>query len=348
MEDVEDIRSIRSYNISSRRSNDEYDISSRSLNSDNPKPQISPTGNLKEILEQIDKQTSTRKRLPLPRDNVIPSFRIAGDNYPSARSEKPRSIREEKSNIQLNKEFEGKNPSLQRYLIREKFKILQQKNPNIEIPDFNDPKDMIEAYNAALRTNHFTSSSATWMIYMGIGYAVLQGILKWAGFKNIDNFATTQIEIMKHYPQLLKELGDPGGISAGSNWPPWLKLTVIMAIHTIVFLLMVKITGNDSVARQFSKVICGTGFMGGKSVPSAESEIAGDSAMSGLGGILGNLGGLLGGGGGGIMNMLGGLLGPSNTPNIDLDNLDNIQPVSERSVSDAISFSSSRKNKFDD
>lgn len=343
MEDVEDIRSIRTYNNSSRISNDEYDISSRSLNNDIPKPQISPTGNLKEILEQIDKQTTTRKRLPLPKDNIIPSFRIAGDNYPSSRS-----IRDEKSNIQLNREFEGKHPSLQRYLIREKFKILQQKNPNIEIPDFNDPKDMIEAYNAALRTNHFTSNSATWMIYMGIGYAMLQGILKWAGFKNIDNFATTQIEIMKHYPQLLKELGDPGGISAGSNWPPWLKLTVIGAIHTIVFLLMVKITGNDSVARQFSKVICGTGFMGGKSVPSAESEIAGDSAMSGLGGILGNLGGLLGGGGGGIMNMLGGLFGSPTTPNIDLDNLDNIQPVSDRSTSDAISFSSSRKNKFDD
>jgi hypothetical protein len=60
MDEVDDVSTSRSYNSSSKRSDDVYDVSSRkltsrSLNNDVPKPSIKPTGTLKEILESIDK-----------------------------------------------------------------------------------------------------------------------------------------------------------------------------------------------------------------------------------------------------------------------------------------------------
>lgn len=65
---------------------------------------------------------------------------------------------------------------------------------------------------------------------MGIGYAGFQFALHKLGFKLPPEFVYMQLEVMSHYPQLLKALGDPGGPSIGSSWPPWMKLTFVIAV----------------------------------------------------------------------------------------------------------------------
>lgn len=322
------------------------------LNSDEPVPDITPSNRLIDELRKVDQITGTRKRIPLSTmgSNVAKSVRIMSDNYPS-RKDGSRSNRSATSykpkhpdNILLSRVNKNLSKSERLYNIREKFKRLQGENKDVEIPDSSDPDALERMYLEAARTIHYNSTSQSWILYMGAGYAIFQALLAWMGFSLPAEFVPIQLEVMTHYPKLLKELGDPGGVSFGSTWSPWVKLIVIIIIHSIIFIIIVKMTGDVNSARSAQYLICRTGFMGGQS---KGNEAEADLATNNLGGMLGNL---IGGGGGGLGNMLSGLLGNfmggnSSMQNIDLNNVP--EPIDDDTDNNDNANKSTRNTPFD-
>lgn len=303
---------------------------SRVLNNDVPSTSISMGSDLGDRLDLIDRLASSRTRATIPTDNLVTSFRIIPDpqnvthRAVSARHYKPPTVQ---NVVHLTK-------SERVYNWRQKFYRLQSMNPTLEIPDSSDPDALERMYAEALRTNSYASSSGTWMLYFGVGNAFVQWLLTKAGVPNVQNYAKYQLEILKYYPQLINELGNPGGPSIGSSWPPWMKLTFIVVIQSIIFLVVTSITKNDSIAFHVQRMASSTGVLGGKAQPTAESDAAGDNAINNIGGLLGNF---ISGGEGGIMGMLGGLLSgqvPNAMDDIDLDNLP--APVDEPNPSNRL------------
>lgn len=338
-------------------------ISPQVLNADEPQPAVRPGRQLEDVLRSVDGRTSGRVRLPLEASRTIASIRIIpdspsrdthnseGKSKRSARSYKPQDIA-------TRRPANNASESERAYIWRQKFQRLHQQNRTIEIPDTNDPDALERMYSEALRTHHYARTSPTWLIYMGLGYSAFQFGLSKLGFKLPADFVFMQLDVMSHYPELLKALGDPGGPSIGSNWPPWMKLTFVIAVQTLIFVIVYKVSGNNSVqANSVQKFICSTGLMGGK--PQGD-EVTTDQATNGLGGMLG---GLLGNGGGGgglgsllgsggglgglISGMMGALGGKSSMDDIDLEN-----PPPPVSDDEAVSpqsrgFNSRRPGLFD-
>lgn len=286
------------------------DIGSHVIDIDSPEVEELPSGNLADTLDAVSKKVGNGRRLPMPKSHIH-SFRIATD----APSKVPSSAREYKVTKRPNARY---SPSEKVYIWKQKFKRLQFQISNLEMPDSTDPDALERMYHEALRTHHHSSSTGTWMIYMGLGYAGAQYIMGKLGISGIDNYAIHQMEVMKHYPELIKQLGEPGGPSIGSSWPPWLKLASIMVIHSIVYLVITGITRDETRAHNMQKVICSTGIMKGTSEPTSETDIAGDSAMSNIGQVFSGL--LNGGGGGMIGNIMNMMSGDNPMDDIDLEN----------------------------
>lgn len=343
------ISDIDSFRSSSGRASYNQRLDSRNLNADEPVPQISPSRDLLDTIRMIDKKTEGRIRLPMTSSHNIESVRIIPDI--SSRGSNPgsgsaRSYRPQEYPM-TRKPDKNISQSERAYIWRMKFQRLNARNRNIPIPDSNDPDTLERLYAEAIRTDHYCSSTSTWLIYMGLGYGAFQYALNWMGIKLPPNFVMIQVQVMSHYPQLLKALGDPGGPSLGSSWPPWLKLMFVICVHTLLFIIVYKISGeNETSAHNAQLFICKTGLMGGK--PQGE-EVEADNASMNLGGLLGGLGGIFGNGGGGIggmfQNLLGGMLGgmgkQDNVDSIDLDNPE--ISLSLRSNE----FNSQRKTPFD-
>lgn len=259
---------------------------------------VDPTGRLKDILDDVSRRVGNNKRLPMP-SRTIHSVRLITD----APSRAPASARTYRvTNILNTTRPDARLSDSERvYMWRNKFRILKMRSPEVEIPDSNDPDALERMYKEAIRLDHYASSTGTWMIYLSIGYTVAQWVLGKLGVPNIDSYAVHQIEVMKHYPHLIKELGEPGGPSLGSDWPPWLKLTAIIVLHSIVYIIISGITKDSGKAHSMQKIICSTGMFQATAQPTVETEIAGDSAMSNLGSVFTSI---LGGGAlGNIMNM---------------------------------------------
>lgn len=277
---------------------DQIRTSVRVLNRDEPKPDVTPSRSLMGILRTIDQNP---KRPALLSSNHIQSVRIipAEDNggaSPSARDYRPSPMPE-------TRRIDKTLPKEERlYILRSKFQRVHDRNPTIEIPSSDDPDSLERMYWEALRTDHYGHASTTWLLYMCLGYAGFQFALNQLGFKLPAEYTVVQIQVISHYPELLKSLGDPGGPSIGSSWPPWVKMLVVMAIHTIIFIIIYKMTGSSESAMNAQHAICRTGFMSGKAVG---DEAAADGALGGLAGIIGPI--LNGGGGGGLSN-IGGMI----------------------------------------
>lgn len=316
---------------------------SRTLNDDEPHADVSLGEDLRQVLQQID-TSRTRSRLPVSSNRSV-SVRIIPDadhesNPTSLRSHQDGQTRASPLTRVPEKTM---TPSERAYLWRMKFIRLNRRNKDIPIPETVDPDALERLYAEAARTDHYCSTSATWLIYMGIGYVGFQYALNKLGFNLPGDFAFIQLEVMSHYPEILKSLGDPGGPSMGSSWPPWLKLLFVIGAHTIIFVLIYKITGSSGNARQVQQFICSTGLMGGK--PQGQ-ELEADNAMTNLGGIFN---GILGGGGGGlgglVQNIMGQMMGPGGPP-IDLDNPP-LPVVEDEPVGNPPTDSLNRPNMFD-
>lgn len=334
IEDISDIKSRESKRSTSVRDIDERSrkssiIPSRELNSDEPKPSIVPSRELLDKLREIDRKGSGMKRIPLnSRQSQISNrsttqLRIV----PGTPSSRARSYQPQRpvDIIPEDPRMKDMTPDEIVYMYRQKFIRLNDRNPKIEIPNCNDPGKMAIFYQEALKTDHHTTTSSTWIIYMGLGYAGFWAMANWLGLGLPPSFIYVQVTIMTHYPKILKELGDPGGLSLGSSWPPWIKLVIVMAIHTALYILIFKFSGNESAAIRTQEVICGTGLFGGKA--QAEEGVA-DQATAGIGGLLGGLMGGTGGGGfGGIVqNLIGMFTGQKKDDVADID-LNNPPPI---------------------
>lgn len=286
------------------------DVSARALNADEPKPSVSLGNDLLEALKQVD-ANNVRTRLPMSSNRSV-SIRIIPDgDRPSRSPSRDARIRGSSAPSRQHDMApitripeKTMTPSERAYMWRMKFIRLNRRNKDIPIPETTDPESLEKMYLEAARTDHYCSTSATWLIYMGIGYVGFQYGLSKLGMELPPDFAFIQLQVMSHYPEIIKSLGDPGGPSLGSSWPPWLKLLFIIAAHTIIFILIYKITGKSSNAYQVQKFICSTGLMGGTN---QGQELEADNAMANLGGIFG---GLLGGGesGAGGLEGLGGMV----------------------------------------
>jgi hypothetical protein len=359
-----DIDSIQSQRYTGRNStSDDMEdpfnvIPVQAINSDVPK-QILKSRDLSQILNEVKAKATGVKRLPMNAANSVRSVRILSDRSipmpesPYASYVKPISKQNSRVEHRSAKSYIPSRPDIgphkkpdknlssaaQVYIWRQKFITLNAQNPSIPIPDFNDPHEMECAYREAMRTNHYTSTNATWLLYMGLGYGAVWYALSKMGLELPGEFIFIQLEIMNHYPQILMALGDPGGISLGSSWPPWLKLTIVICLQTIVFVIVYKISNSVEVAHNTQKVICGTGILGGTNKPNVADV---DTASMNIMGLLGNMFGGNGGGGGGLQSMIGNIIGAmgGNRSN-PLDDIDLDAPNSPLSERD---FSNSRRD----
>lgn len=329
-------------------------ISAHSLNRDEPKPDIQPSRELRERLRDIDRKAGGQKRIPMTARRTVSSIRIVPDSHRSNRSSAAessmRSLGARSYQPDRQEPSRRESPSERAYHIRQKFIRLANEHPQIELPDTRDPDALERMYKDAIRTVHYKSTSATWIIYMGAGYGALWYGLNKMGMELPAEFVAIQIEMMSHYPHLLKALGDPGGISLGSSWPSWLKLLIIIVIHTMMFVIIYKISGNINAAHTAQRMIAGSGFMGGRAQANEATVDMATGNLGGLGGIFDNLGNLLSGGGAGgiignVMNMLGG-----SNPMDDIDVENPPPPVMSDDSSRAGPsgrFSSTRESRFD-
>lgn len=370
MEDIDDITSIRSSDrietnkiedidlgIDNNINNNQHD----DINHDEPSPNLAPSRKLQELLKNVDKMAAGKNRLPLKSNRNVASVRVVPDfddndlhvgknknnnNDKSARNYMPM----EYVNIPMTRVPNRNVTRTERaYVWRQKFQRLNAQNPKIEIPETNDPDALERMYYEAIRTNHYCSTSSTWLIYMGIGYAAFQLLLHKIGFTLPPQFVPIQLEVMASYPTLLKSLGEPGGPSLGSSWPPWIKLMFVIAMHSLIFIIIFKLTGSVDNAHNAQRFICRTGIMGGR--PQSDEGQA-DNAMANVGGILGGLGGLFGGNGngGGLQNMLGNVMsmfgggGRSAMDDIDLESPP--EPLSNRSTQSSSSQNSNTQRQF--
>lgn len=293
MPSVDDIDEHRPLSNISRNIDDIDQISNhadaRRLNSDEPRPAVTPSRSLRDILRTIDQNP---KRPELLSSHHIRTVRIVPPEHGVETSHSVRDYRP--SPAPETRRLDKTLPAAERlYILRMKFQRIHDRNPAIEIPSSDDPESLERMYWEALRTDHYGHSSTTWLLYMCLGYAGFQLGLNQLGFKLPPEYTVIQIQVMSHYPELLKSLGDPGGPSIGSSWPPWIKVLFVMAIHTIIFVVIYKMTGSSESAMNAQHAICQTGFMSGKAIG---DEAAADGALGGLAGILGPM---LGGGGGG-------------------------------------------------
>lgn len=344
MHDIDDISS-RSLGLNQASTiidiDDDYHIPSRQLNRDEPKPQIILSRDLLDKAKHIDARAQGRTRLPMNSARNIASVRIIPDH--SGRSDI--SARSYRAPAETRKPDKNMSMSERSYIWRMKFMKLNARNPRIPIPDTNNPEALERLYLEAISADHYCSSTSTWLIYMGLGYSIFQYGLNWMGIKLPSEFSLMQMQVMSCYPELLKSLGDPGGPSIGSSWPPWLKLMFVMCVHTILFIIIYKLSNNNAdAAHRTQRFICSTGFMGGTS---KGEEVEADNAMANITGLLGSF---IGGNkeGGGITNIFQSMVGqfmnsmgsPDEVGDIDLENPP--MPVSERS-----SFDYRKKTHFD-
>lgn len=321
-------------------------ISSSVLNIDNPRPDVSvKRSDLAIELENIDKRVKDRVRPTIDASRGITSVRMVHQNI--SRDSNGMSARSYKVEDYASKMPDKKrSPAERAYIMRQKFIKLNNANSQIEIPDIQDPDALERMYVEALRTHHYSKINSSWFIYLGVGYVFLQYLLNWFGLGLPDTFAAYQLRMLSCYHDILRQMGDPGGISLGSSWPAWVKLLIVIVVQTVVFILVFKMTkGNAEAAAGVQDLIASTKIMGGKKT---EGDIEAEGAAVQAGGIMDVLGGLFGGGGGGIANVLGGLLnrGGGVSDDIDLDNLP--EPTEDdEEESDEVRISSRRSNMFD-
>ena len=312
-------------------------ISSSRVNRDNLRPDVSITrGDLLSSLEEIDKKAKDRIRPQIDASRGLASIRLVpqqlsrDSNGMSARSYRPTDYA---SNMPNKKRSEAERA----YIIRQKFIDLNHRNPKIDIPDTQDPDALERMYMEALKTYRRTKVGASWFIYIGIGYFILQYILQWFGLNLPDNFALYQMRAIAHYTDIIRQMGDPGGISIGSSWPAWAKLLIVMVLQTITFIIAYKITGSEQAAAGAQDFIASTNFMGGNK---SDGDLEAEGAALDIGNIISNFKGAMGGGGGNIIQSVMSMFG-GGKPKQDIDLDDIPEPEAE-------SFSSRRPNPFDE
>lgn len=352
MSDLDDI--IQNNNITSYRSTDIEDFSITSkrnpiptfvddLNDDEPKPQIEPSIKLQNLLATID-NTKARAKLPMQSVRNIQSVRVIHEPEESNVIVHNRSARDYQPTLYpmtRKQSMDNMTKADKAYIWRMKFQRLNSQNGKISIPDSNDPDVLEKLYYEALRTNHYSSSSSTWLIYMTFGYIGFQMVLRKIGINLPPEFVEIQVEALSSYTTLLASLGEPGGPSIGSNWSPWVKLLVVVCMHSLIFMLIHWITGSTSSARNTQQFICRTGFMGGSQI----NEGAADNATHTVGSMIGNMFGGNGGGIGSIIsNVMNMFTGQSSVSAIDPNNPP--RPISERPANNQ-QFNSNRATPFD-
>jgi hypothetical protein len=322
-------------------------VSSSRLNIDNPRPDVSvQRSDLIRQLEAIDRNTVNRVRPTIDASRGVTSVRMIHQN--ASRDSNGMSARSYRVDDYTSKMPDKKrSPEERAYVIRQKFIKLNNSNPQIEIPNTQDPDALERMYVEALRTHHYSKINSSWFIYLGVGYVFLQYLLNWFGLGLPDNFASYQLRMLSCYHDILRQMGDPGGISMGSTWPPWVKLLVIIVVQTVVFILVFKMTkGNAEAAAGVQELIASTKFLGGKKT---SGDVEAEGAAVQAGGIMDVIGGLFGGGGGaGIAGVIGNLFGGGGMgqdDDIDLDDLP--EPDDDEDEEEEVRMSSRRSNMFD-
>lgn len=321
-------------------------ISSSRVNMDNPRPDVSiRRGDLLSSLEDIDKRARDRIRPVIEGSRgavsvrLVPQHLSRDSNGGGARSYKPDDYT---SRLPDKKRSEEER----RYILRTKFRELNQRNPSIEIPDSIHDADSLERmYYEALQCHRRTKVGASWFVYLGVGYFVLQYILERFGLKLPDNFVLYQMRALSHYTEVIRQLGDAGGISIGSSWPAWIKLLVIVILQTFIFVIAYKITGSEQAAAGAQDFVASMNFIGG--AKKDNSDLEAESAAVDVGNFIGTIKGMMNGGGGGdggnflqnIVKVFSGMAS-SSAPDIDLEDI----PEPEEEVP----ASSRRSNIFDD
>lgn len=211
-------------------------------------------------------------------------------------------------------------------LWRDKFVLLSHQNEHVRVPDTNDPEQLEILYKSALNLVKRSSKSATWLLWMAVGYSVFQGVLWYFNIDLPSNFVSVQLNTMSHYKDILEDLGDPGGPSIGSSWSPMTKLIVIVVVHTITFIIIYKISGDGNAAAKAQNVIIGTGFMN----PSTQNTADADSATESANGITSLISNIFGGnnkgesGIGGLLNMAKGLFSGDSKSTLENFNMDEV------------------------
>lgn len=319
-------------------------ISSSLLNIDNPIPDVSVRrSDLAMELDNIDRRVKDRVRPSIDASRGITSVRMVQQNM--SRDSNGMSARTYRVEDYASKMPDKKrSPAERAYIIRQKFIKLNNANPQIEIPDMQDPDALERMYVEALRTHHYSKINSSWFIYLGVGYVFLQYLLNWFGLGLPDTFAAYQLRILSCYHDILRQMGDPGGISIGSSLPAWVKLLIVIVVQTAIFVIVFKITkGNTEAAAGVQDLMASTKLFGGKKTG---GDIEAEGAAVQANGIMGVLGNIFGGGGGGIANIFSNLMGGSvPTDDIDLDNLP--EPEEEDESEEENQISSRRSNMFD-
>lgn len=325
------------------------------INIEEPEPEIKDINKrLSAKLAEIDKTVGSRPRPTLVSRTNIPSVKIVYPNEDNGRFNSSSRDYKPKPGLGRNKQAFSQPPdrtksSAQRlYAIQQKFIRLNRANPRISIPDSTNPDELEDMYVEASKTHSAFSGSSSWLMYLGVGYACLQWLLKWFGVSLPDSFVQHQLVTIAMYPETLKALGEPGLTSIVGGWPPWVQLLVIMTIQTVTYILIYKMTGDEGKAVGAQRIMCDTGLLGPK-----KNEDRLGAAEAGTANVMGTIGSFLNGGGGGagggflgnIMNVVGGLMNNGETNEVDEIDIDNLP---EPELSPQTSASSRVDNPFDE
>lgn len=220
---------------------------------------------------------STRKPVGIP-----PILSSMKENIDKNKDEVLKSI---KKTLETNKVIE-KTLSVKRYEIQLKFKELIKEDNTISMPPDETPIELWEEYyNKSYKIVYGRATIFTWHIYMLVIFFVIEYVMtKWIGV-DMEGFAMNQITIIDTYNYILKDMGDPGGISPQSGWSPLVKLIALGIVHTVVFFIGKRMYGTNGLApiqRHIADVVKGLG--GSSGISESKGIIEGVMGFLGAGG----------------------------------------------------------------
>lgn len=128
----------------------------------------------------------------------------------------------------------------QEYIWR--FRILkkQYKNPQIEIPSFNEHSDlptMKSAYDRTMRELYLDDAVESYRTYLVGGFMVMEYVCtQWAGI-DMSGFTVQQTKMMYKYDRMLIELGEKSYNRWGMNFPVEVRLIGLILMQAGMFYL---------------------------------------------------------------------------------------------------------------
>ncbi len=135
--------------------------------------------------------------------------------------------------------FKGRDNSNDKKELLWKFDIMRRKYKSAVIPEYNEYTDietLRRSYDSTLRKLSLDDSVANYKKYLIASFMGLEYMSSYFNF-DMSGIGQHQIQSMSSYEQILVEIGEQNWIHPDKQWSPFMRLSFLVAINTIIFVI---------------------------------------------------------------------------------------------------------------